>query len=534
MRQIQFALCAIALAATMGMAQPRAQTPSDQLIVGMTLANVLDMDPHGGTPYEKTHILTQAYDRLVEMDPSDTSKLNPLLAESWSFDEDGNLTLNLREDAAFHSGNPVTAEDVEFSLERAMLLNLNAAGGWRTVGFTPETIADHIQAVDDHTVLIERPADINLVILMYSVLAQAPGSILDKDLVMENEQDGDMGADWLKTNAAGSGRFTLNRWNPNEIVVLDRNDDHWMGPSEMKRIIVRHMPEAQTQRLALEQGDIDLAYVLNASDYGALDENPDTVVQKVVGDGFYHIALNADPEHPILGKPEVRRAIRHVIPYDGLQESVMTFFGVPWHRPIAPGKLGAMDDLEISYDVEKAKELLSAAGFEDGIELEILTLAQPPFSEIATALQQGAAPADITVNVVQGGGAQVYGNMRKRTFDMVVGRALGSRYGDPHSNVVNSMYNPDNGPDSALQNYAWRASFQDQQLNDLVEAGAAELDEAKRQQIYEEAQTRYEELSPPFHPIGQRIDPFAQRAEIDGVVGHPSWTTRWDLATKPQ
>ncbi|MEO1017901.1 MAG: ABC transporter substrate-binding protein [Pseudomonadota bacterium] len=525
----------IAIISVLAATGPRAETPPDQLIVGMTLANVLHMDPHQGTPYEKTHILTQVYDRLVEMDPTDTSKLKPLLAESWTFDEDGNLTLKLREDAVFHSGNPVTAEDVVFSLRRALLTNMNAAGNWRSVGFTPENIEEHVNALDEHTIEIKRPADINLVILMYSVLAQAPGSILDKQLVLENEKDGDAGAEWLTNNAAASGRFTLNRWNPNEIVVLDRNDDHWMGPSEMRRIIVRHMPEAQTQRLSLEQGDIDLAYVLNASDYGALDENPDTEVQKVVGDGFYHIALNADPEHPILGHPEVRRAIRYVIPYDGLQESVMTYFGVPWHRPIAPGKLGATAaDLEVSYDVDRAKELLAEAGFEDGVELEILTLAQPPFSEIATALQQGAAPAGIDINVVQGGGAQVYGNMRKRTFDMVVGRALGSRYGDPHSNVVNSMYNPDNGPDSSLQNYAWRASFQDDKLNELVEAGAAALDESERQAIYEEAQQRYEELSPPFHPIGQRIDPFAQRIEVEGVIGHPSWTTRWDLATKAQ
>lgn len=508
-----------------------AETPPDQLVVGMTLANVLQMDPHDTGSYEKTHITTQMYDRLMEMNPENESELRPLLAESWEFEENGDLVVQIRDDAVFHSGNPVTAEDVVFSLQRPLLASLNAAAEYREVGFTPENVEELITAEGEHTVRIKRPGDMNLVIFMYSALAQQAGAIVDKKLVMENEVDGDFGNKFLQTNEAGSGRFTLNRWNPNEIIIFDRFDDHWMGPSEMKRIFVRHIPEAQAQRLQIERGDIDLAYTLSPTDYAALDANPDIEVQSVVGDGFYHLALNAD--HEILGDPKVRRALRYLIPYDGLQESVMTYFGRPWHWPIARGKLGAMEeDLDVSYDPAKAKELLAEAGHADGIELELLALSQPPFIGIATAFQEAAAAAGVKINVVQGGGTVVYGQMRQRDFDMIVGRALGGRYGDPHSNVTESMYNPDNTEASSLQNYAWRAGFQDEQLNEMVEAAAAELDEEKRAQIYHDIQTRYEELAPPFLMIGQRIDPFAIRANVEGVIGHPSWTTRWDLAVK--
>ena len=70
-----------------------------------------------------------------------------------------------------------------------------------------------------------------------------PGSVLDSKLVMENEKDGDLGADWLNTNSAGSGKFDFEGWKANDRVILTRNDDYWGEPSAMKRIIMRHIPE---------------------------------------------------------------------------------------------------------------------------------------------------------------------------------------------------------------------------------------------------------------------------------------------------
>ena len=515
----------------LGPVAANAATPKDQLIVGMTLANVLQMDPHDNSAYEKSHLVVQLYDRLVEMRADDESKLEPLLAESWEFEENGDLVLKLRAGAVFHTGRKITAEDVAYSLRRPLLAALNGANEYREVGFTPENVTRLITAVDERTVRIARPGETNLIILMYAALAQPSGAIVDKEVLQKNEKNGDYGYEFLKNNSAGSGRFKLNRWNPNELVLLDRFDGHWMGPAAMRRIVVRHIPEAQAQRLQLEQGDIDIAYTLNVSDYASLDANPAVTVQKVVGDGFYHIAMNT--KHPVLGNPDVRRALRYLIPYDGLQKSVMTYFGQPWHWPIARGKNGAMpEDLPVAYDVAKAKELLAKAGYPDGFEAEILALSQPPFAEIATAFQEGAAAAGVRLKVTQGGGTVVYGQMRKRTFDMIVGRALGGKYGDPHSNVANSIYNPDNSDASALQNYAWRCNFHDEKLNEMAEAAAAELDAGKRADLYHQLQLRYEELSPPYHMVGQRIDPFAIRSDVKGVVGHPSWTTRWDLASK--
>lgn len=525
------AVCLIAFATGSPGARALAETPTDQLVIGMTLANVLQMDPHDTGSYEKTHISTQMYDRLIEMNPENESELLPLLAESWVIEENGDLVLQLRQDAVFHSGNKLTAEDVVFSLQRPLLGALNTGNAYRDVGFTPENVEELISAEGDYAVRIQQPTEMNLVIFMYSALAQIEGSIVDKQLVLANEVDGDFGNAFLKNSDGGSGPFSLNRWNPNELIVLDRFDDHWNGQSQMKRIFVRHIPEAQAQRLQLEQGDIDMAYTLSPSDYASLDANPDIDVQKVVGDGYYHLAMSLDSEK--LADPNVRRAIRYSVPYDGLQDSVMTYFSQPWHQPISKGKLGAFEeDLPVSYDVEKAKALLAESGYADGLDVELLTLSQPPFIDIATAFQESAAAAGVNVTITQGAGSVVYGQMRQREFDMIVGRNLGNKYGDPHSNVASSMYNPDNTVDSSLQNYAWRTGFYDEELNGMIETAAAELNEDTRSEMYRNIQRHYEDLGPPFVMIGQRIDPFALRTNVKGVIGHPSWTTRWDLAVK--
>ncbi|WP_250133990.1 ABC transporter substrate-binding protein, partial [Escherichia coli] len=81
-----------------------------------------------------------------------------------------------------------------------------------------------------------------------------PGSIIDSQTALENEKDGDLGGAWLTLNSAGSGPFKLTQWKSNEYIILTRNDDYWGEKAKMMRILMRHLPESQSQRLMLEKG----------------------------------------------------------------------------------------------------------------------------------------------------------------------------------------------------------------------------------------------------------------------------------------
>ena len=139
-----------------------AETPDDQLVVGFSMTNVLTLDPAAITGREPVQILANVYDGLVSLDAMDRAKVNPDLAESWEVaPDDKSITFHLREGATFASGNPVTAEDVVWSLNRLMTLNLAQASFLKTHGFTADNAAASFTAPDAKTVVVTLPKPVD-------------------------------------------------------------------------------------------------------------------------------------------------------------------------------------------------------------------------------------------------------------------------------------------------------------------------------------------------------------------------------------
>ena len=128
-----------------------AETPDDQIVVGLSMTNILALDPPAQTGRESLEILSNVYDSLVETDIAERGKLMPGLAESWTISEDGQtITLKLREGVKFHSGNPLTSEDFVWSLHRALKLDVTQASNWKIYGFSADNAAETITAPDAH------------------------------------------------------------------------------------------------------------------------------------------------------------------------------------------------------------------------------------------------------------------------------------------------------------------------------------------------------------------------------------------------
>lgn len=128
--------CILALAMSMGSGEAVAKTPPDQLIIGMNMNNLLTLDPAAMTGNEVVGIVVNLYDSLVELDPEQLTTVRPALAKSRDISPDGKtLTFHLRDDVKFHSGNPLTAADVVWSMRRILHLNLAQASVWKSYGF---------------------------------------------------------------------------------------------------------------------------------------------------------------------------------------------------------------------------------------------------------------------------------------------------------------------------------------------------------------------------------------------------------------
>ena len=358
-----------------------AATPNDQLVIGTSLSQILSLDPQQATEVKTQEILANVYDRLVAFSSEDSYAIQPQLAESWEIDETG-ITFHLR-DAKFASGNPVRAQDVVYSLVRLIKMNQSSAAAFKDAGYTVEDIETQVSAIDDKTFRIELTDGLIPEALLYR-LGQGTASVVDSVEVEKHIANDDFGNEWLRTNTAGSGPFTLRRWTPNDIVMLEANPDYWDGAPAMKRVLMRHAPESQAARLMLERGDIDIANVLNAPDLLSFDNREGFEVGQSKTGGFYALAMNAGREP--LGDPRVREAIIYGIDYEGIAKTILGPYGRARNTPVPEDFAGAIDNPDWSFQPEKAQALLAEAGYPDGFDLTIKTISETPRVDIATAI----------------------------------------------------------------------------------------------------------------------------------------------------
>src|SRR5690606_2586333 len=105
-----------------------AQTPRDTLVVGWKFDDILSLDPHESFEFAGSEFGSQVYDKLITFDPQNIGPIKPGVAENWSVSDDGKvITFKIRNGIKFHSGNALTAHDVEYSIHRAVSMNKSPA-----------------------------------------------------------------------------------------------------------------------------------------------------------------------------------------------------------------------------------------------------------------------------------------------------------------------------------------------------------------------------------------------------------------------
>ncbi|MEX5727342.1 peptide/nickel transport system substrate-binding protein [Rhodovulum iodosum] len=487
-----------------------AETPANMLVIANRIDDITTLDPAESFEFAGSDVSRQVYNKLVNFDPMNLDAgYQPDLAESWEVSEDGKtLTFTMREGVMFHSGNPVTAEDAEFSLRRAVILNKTPSFILTQFGFTPDNVEETIRAEGNKLIITtDKPYATSFVL---NCLTSTIGGIVDKQVVMEHDQDGDLGNLWLKTNSAGSGPYKLVGWKPNESVTLEANADYYGGAPNLDRVIVRHIQESATQRLLLERGDIDIARNLNPEDIAGVMEADGVKVQDELKGRLMYASLNQT--HPELSKPEVRQAIKYLIDYEGMVNSFLKGQYTIHQNFLPLTYLGSVRENPFSLDVEKAKALLEEAGV-DGLELNVGVREAQERLEIAQSLQNTLAQAGITLNLTVGTGKQILGMYRARELDVYIG-AWGPDYPDPHTNASTFAYNPDNSADAGLTGIlAWRNGWDTGGLSEKTDAAVVENDRDMRAKMYQDIQAEFRETSP-FAIMFQQIEQSAMRENI--------------------
>ncbi len=500
-----------------GQASPSA-AKKDMVVMAFQLDDLITFDP--AEVYELTgmEMMANIYDRLLFFPSDDIENPQPGLAESWSVSDDGKTyTFKIRKGATFHSGNPVTAEDAAWSLQRVIKLNKGPAFIIGDLGFTAENVDSMIKAVDESTLVVTTGA-VYAPSYVINCLCSGPGSIVDKKEAMAHEAGGDFGNGWLKTGDAGSGPFKLNTWKANELVMLDRFDGYWKGAASIKRVALRHVPESASQRLMYEKGDVDLARNLSPEDIATLGKREDTSVRSIPQGAIYYMGLNQ--KNTYLAKPEVREALKWLVDYKGIEQNILKGTKVIHQSFLPAGVLGAIDDNPYTYDVEKAKALLKSAGLADGFKITIDVTNAYPTNVIAEAIQANFAKAGIELEILPGDNKQTLTKYRARQHDIYIGR-WSPDYADPNSNTQGFAWNPDNSDTSSTKLLAWRNSWDIPAMTKEAEAALIESNVAKRKAMYEAMQREHLKTSP-FVLMYQDILVVAQKDYVSGFEIGPS------------
>jgi len=508
-------LLALATAALASVSTAQAATPKNTFVMAKDISDIITLDPAEVFELSGGEVIANIYDRLMMFEPENLTKLVGGVAESWEVSDDGkSITFTLRPGLTFHSGNPVTADDVAFSLQRVVKLNKTPAFIVTQFGWNKDNVDDLVKVVGDNKVRVTIVEEFSPVLVL-NALSAGIASIVDEQLVMQHEKDGDMGYEWLKSNSAGSGPFKLKSWKANETVSLEAFADYRHGEPAMKRVIVRHVAEPSAQRLLLEKGDVDMSRNLTPDQIKGIEGNDDLVVDGYPKGTVMYMATNAS--HPILGDPDVVQAMRYLVDYQGMADSFLAGQFVV-HQAFWPGGLwGALEETPYSLDVAKGKALLAKAGHADGFEVRIDTLTNSPFPEIAQSVQSTLAKAGIKSSIVTSEGKTLWPMYRARKHEIILAR-WSPDYVDPHSNADAFAHNPDNRLEAKLTGVlAWRNAWQDPAINDLTVRARNELDLDKREQLYLELQRKMQSKGP-FTIMFQQNEQVARRENVEGFV----------------
>lgn len=502
-------LLGTALAGSMALAA----TPPDTLVIATSIDDMLSMDPAQSFEISGGDQINNVYETLVDVDPVSLQPI-PGLASEWSVSEDGRtFTFKMQEGRKFASGNPVRAQDAAWSLQRVVKLDLTPAFIITQFGLTKENVEQNVRATDDMTLVIQTDRPFAPTFLTNALTASA-GSVVDMETVMQHAEGEDLGNKWLSQNSAGSGAYTLRSWTPNEAIILEANPN-WdrAADLQMKRVFVRHVAEPATQRLLLEQGDVDMVRNLTPTDIEAISNVEGLKVQDSLRGLIYYLGANQNNE--ILKNPKVVEAIKYLVDYEGLTNTLLKGRDVVHQSFLPQGFLGEIKDNPYKLDVEKAKALLAEAGYPDGFPIEFLMRNEQERIDIGQALQGTMAQAGITLNLRPVVGSEALEIYRARNHELTL-QTWGTDYPDPHTNASVFASNPDNSADAKLVgNLAWRNAYAAAETTPMVEAAVVEQDEAKRRAMYEEMQ-RIAQATSPLIPLFQQIEQTAMQANVDG------------------
>ena len=471
--------------------------------------DALTMDPHSQNEGPTIAMNGQIYESLVTRDAA--LMLQPELAESWTSATDGWI-FNLRKGVKFHDGSDFTAEDVVFSCNRAM----HEASDFKEQA---KNVAS-VEVIDDYAVKLVTngpnpilPNQLTSIYIMDKDWSEANNVVNPQDFKANEES-------FAVRNTNGTGPFILESRAPDELTVLNKNQNWWGAgqfPGNLDRIEYRPISNAATRVAALLSGEVDFVLDPPLQDLkrieGAAGLQIKTVAQ--IRSIFFGMDQGLDElrssdvkgANPFKDQ-RVRKAFNLAIDKKAIQRVVMEGLSFPTGMITPPGVLGNTPENDSSYgfDASKAKELMAAAGYGDGfqIQLDCPNNRYNNDEKICQAAVAMLAKIGVKVNLDAIPKAQHFPKIQKRVSDFYM---LGWGVPTLDSHYVFSYLLDGEG--------SWNATgYNNARVNEITDLITTETDIEKRTALIDEAWTLVK-ADIPYVPIHHQVLAWGMTDKVD-------------------
>ncbi len=423
----------------------------------------VNLDPRVGTDAQSERIYKLLFDALVHRD--EHFNLQPWLAERWEIPDPLTYIFHLRHGVRFHDGRPLTARDVKWTLESIL------SGQIRTPKASTYRLIATIDAPDDYTVVLH---------------LKEPFATM-----LWNLSDGAIGivpygsGPELSRNPIGSGPFRLVSMALDQDVVIARNGDYWGPKPHLARVRFNVVPDTTTRALELRKGSADVALnALTADMVLTLATDTKLRVQRAPGTILSYLALNL--RDPILQDVRVRQALAYAIDRRPMIHYLWRDFARP-AASVLPMQHWAYDPSlpTYDYDPQRARKLLDEAGYHEvnGVRFHITmkTSTEETSRLLAAVLQQQLRQVGIALDLRSYEFATFYSDVQKGAFQIFTLRWIG---GNEDPDIFEHVFHSASVPPKRAN----RGYYANPRVDELIDAGRRELDQAKRRRIYAQLQ----------------------------------------------
>ncbi len=335
--------------------------------------DILTMDPHSQNHATTNAILMHAYEGLTRY--NEKYEVEPALATKWTFISPTQVRFELRKGVKFHAGTPFTADDVVFSFGR-----IKQPQGTMQIYVTG---INEVKKIDDHTVdlILSAPNPILLRnIIDFRIMSKAWA---EKNKTTNVQDYKAKEENFASRNVMGTGGFRILSWQPEQRVMMARNDLWWdKAKGNVQQVVYTPIKSDATRVAALLAGDVDLLTDIPTQDVARL--RSDKKLKIVDGPEVRTIYLAPDVGSPelkhsnIKGKnpfadKRVRQALSMTIDREAIKRTIMRGMSIPAGIMVAPGVNGNTPDIDVptKVDVNGAKKLLADAGYPNGFEVRM-------------------------------------------------------------------------------------------------------------------------------------------------------------------